>query len=65
MRKLIFLLIICLLASPCLAEKYYVFIDKIGSVEKGEEAGQNEKGDVIGCYPCTPQYKPTRAELSR
>ena len=65
MRILIILFLICAVCSFCYAEQCYIFIDKIGIVEKGQEAGQNEYGDVIGIYPYTPQYKPTPAELSR
>ena len=65
MKSIVLSLLILLMATSCYAEKYYVFIDNIGSVEKGQEAGQNEKGDVIAICPFTTQYKPTRAELSR
>ena len=60
-------LLILLFCFPilCQAEDYYIFIDKIGVVAKGEEAGHNEYGDVVGISPFTPQYNPTRAELSR
>lgn len=53
------------MVRPCFADKYYVFIDKIGKVDKGEEAGQNQKGDVICIAPFTSQYKPTKAEKGR
>ncbi len=63
--KIVLTLLFCLIPLICRAEEYYVFIDKIGIVHEGEEDGHTEKGDVVGVYPCTPQYKPTRAELSR
>ena len=65
MKIKILILIILLFPTFCYAEKCYVYIDKIGIVEKGQEAGQNEYGDVIGICPYTKQYKPTIAELSR
>jgi hypothetical protein len=65
MKKLILILLFCSVATLSYAEKCYVFIDKIGVVHKGEEAGCTEYGDVVGISPFTPQYKPTRAELSR
>ncbi len=58
-------LVFLLLATPCYAEKCYVYIDKIGVVVKDEEAGHTAYGDVVDICPYTPQYKPTRAELSR
>src|SRR3990167_6830242 len=64
-KIIIILLLMCSIYSICYAEQCYVYIDKIGIVEKGQEAGQNEYGDVIGIYPYTPQYKPTPSELSR
>lgn len=59
--KIIFIL--SLWSNLSFAEKSYIFIEKIGMVQIGEEAGQNEKGDVVGIYPFTVQYKPTEAEL--
>ncbi len=53
------------MATVCFADKYYVFIDKVGKVDVGQEAGQNGLGDVVAITPFTPQYKPTIAELSR
>lgn len=66
MRK--FLLIILwsvLLGATAFADQYYVFIDKIGVVENGREGGQTEKGDVVGIYPFTKQYQPTKSEKER
>jgi len=65
MRVLLFLFCFCLITGTASAEKYYVFIDKVGKVEKGQEAGQNQYGDVISIAPYTSQYKPTRGELAR
>lgn len=56
---------LCLITMLCYAEKMYIYIDKIGYVEKGQEAGHTEKGDVVAVVPFTSQYKPTRAELDR
>lgn len=64
-RKITLTLLLLTVCNFSYAEKYYVFIDKIGSVEKGQEAGQNEKGDIVGIHPFTKQYKPTKAELDR
>jgi hypothetical protein len=65
MKKLILFLFLLGWATVASAEKYYVYIDKIGHVDAGQEAGQNAKGDVVTVAPYTPQYKPTPAELSR
>lgn len=65
MTKFLFTILLCGWVTVASAEQYYVYIDKIGYVEKGQEAGQNEKGDVITIAPFTPQYKPTPSELSR
>lgn len=46
------------------ADKYYVYIEEIGHVDKGEEAGHSAKGDIIAINPYTKQYKPTEAERS-
>lgn len=37
------------------AEKYYVFIEQKG----------DDKGDIIAMLPVSPQYEPTKAELSK
>ena len=65
MKTFILIIIFIFTNSFLYAEKCYIYIDKIGIVEKGEKAGQNEYGDVIGIYPYTSQYKPTSSELSR
>ena len=52
-----------MVASFTYAEQCYVYIDKIGIVEQGQEAGHNEYGDVIAILPYESRYKPTRAEL--
>ena len=65
MIKLITFFLILLFTTPCLAEKHYVFIEDVGHVEKGMEAGQNELGDIIAICPYTPQYEPTQSELKR
>ena len=65
-KKIILTLMFCLIVSFSHAEKYYVFIDKgIKKIEKGQEAGQTDKGDVVAITPYTSQYKPTGAELAR
>ena len=64
--KLIIMLVVILL-SFCVnsfAEKYYIFIEKNGFVEDGEEAGMSEKGDVIDICPFTSQHMPTKTEES-
>lgn len=62
---LILNLVFLLIVTNSYADRYYVFMDKIGIVHKDEEAGCTAYGDVVAVHPCTPQYKPTRAELSR
>jgi len=44
---------------------YYIFIDNVGKVDSGQEAGQTAKGDVVDITPYNSQYKPTQAELDR
>lgn len=61
MSKWIIILLI-LFSSTAYAERCYVFIDKVGKVHKGEEAGCTEYGDVVQVLPFTKQNKPTRAE---
>jgi ssDNA-binding replication factor A large subunit len=58
------LITILLLISTNLvfAEEVYVIIDKKGIVHPGEEAGQNEYGDVVAIHK---SYIPTRAEIDR
>ena len=65
MIKTLLTLIFCLLPLIASAEKYYVYVDKIGKVDVGEEAGHTAYGDVVGISPFTPQYKPTKAERAR
>ena len=65
MRILIITLLFMGICSNVFAEKRYVYIDKVGTVYKGQEAGQTEYGDVVAMCPYTKQYKPTRAELER
>ena len=57
------LIILLLFTFNCFAVQYSVFIDKIGFVSPGEEAGHTELGDVVVILPNTS--KPTRAELDR
>ena len=63
MKKSFLIIIILLASTQCFADEYYIFIEKIGYVELGQEAGHNEKGDVIEIAPATVQYKPTKTEL--
>ena len=65
MKTIIFSILFLLVTLKCYPEQYYVYIDKIGYVAEGEEAGHTAYGDVVGISPYTSQYKPTRAELSR
>ncbi len=62
--KYLFIFLFCF-PILCQAEDFYVFIDKIGKVTPGEEAGHTEYGDVVAIQLCIPQYNPTRAELDR
>ena len=64
-KKIILAVTMVMMTTTCFAEMRYVYIEKKGLVEKGQEAGQNETGDVIAVAPFTPQYKPTPSELSR
>lgn len=45
------------MASVCFAEKYWVLIDKKSVLKLGQEAGHNEKGDIIAFMPYTA-FKP-------
>lgn len=62
MKPKLLLFLFLLIPSLCWAGKCYVYIDKTGNPDPGEEAGQTEKGDVVAIYPCTAQYKPTPSE---
>ncbi len=65
MKAIVLAILLCLITPLACAEKVYVFIDKIGYVQKGEELGHTAYGDVVTVAPYTSQYKPTRAELDR
>ena len=65
MRTILLSILFLSISFTCFSKQYYVYIDKIGYVAEGEEAGHTAYGDVVGISPYTPQYKPTRAELSR
>jgi len=65
MRILYIILSFLLITSTAWAERHYVFIDKIGKVSTGHEAGQTEKGDIVAIVPFRPQFRPTKAELAR
>jgi hypothetical protein len=47
------------------ADKVYIFIDKVGVVDVGQEKGQTSIGDIIQVVPYSPQYEPTQAEKDR
>lgn len=52
MRLLLFFLTFLLFSAPAWADCYWVWIDKVGYVEPGEEAGHSAKGDVVSISPC-------------
>lgn len=63
MKKYIILLIL-LIPTQAIADPYYVFIEKKGKVDIGEEAGHSAKGDIVSILPATPQYEPTVSDLN-
>lgn len=65
MKKLFLILLILNISTVCSATQYYVYVDRVGNVIKGEEAGHSAYGDVVSVVPYTNQYKPTKAELNR
>jgi len=64
-KKLIFIVMFLLIANTLYADLCYIFIDNIGKIHPGQEAGQTEKGDVVAICPFSPQYNPSVAELQR
>lgn len=52
MKKFLFSLIVLLTPAICSADCYWVWIDKVGYVEPGEEGGHSAKGDVVSVSPC-------------
>jgi hypothetical protein len=54
-----------LISNLVYADLYWVYIDNIGKIHPGQEAGQTEKGDVVAICPFSPQYNPSVAELQR
>ena len=67
MRKILLIMLLFLsISMPCFAEKHYVFINNLDrKVDKGQEAGQTTKGDIVAITPYTSQYRPTKAEKNR
>jgi len=57
-RIALYSILLLLISTPCFAEKYYVFFEKLGR-------GGNDKGDLISYAPYTKQYEPTKAERQR
>ena len=51
--------------SVCSSEPRYLYIDKVGKVDVGQEAGQTPKGAIIACPKISDIGEPTRAEYSR
>lgn len=64
MKTIVLSILFLLVSLKCYPEQYYVYIDKIGYVQEGEEAGHSGYGDVVDICPYTSQYKPTKAELA-
>jgi Glu-tRNA(Gln) amidotransferase subunit E-like FAD-binding protein len=63
MKKLLLTLLALLITTSASAEKRYIYIDKIGEVVKGEEAGHTALGDVVDIVKYTKNNAPTRGEL--
>jgi hypothetical protein len=63
MSTVIKILFLIFLTTNCFAEQYYIYIEKFGVVEPGQESGQPEKGDVIAVKKVS-DGKPSPSEES-
>lgn len=66
MKKILLVLIVLLMPAICSADKFWIIIEnKTTKIDAGEEAGQNEKGDVIAVMPYVAGEKPVEATYDR
>lgn len=61
MKTFLIIIFLSIFSTLAYAEKYYVYIEKIGIINPGQESGQNEKGDVIAVKKVS-DGEPSKAE---